>query len=177
MTDKVKCAECNASIGRRMIATTSKKVVCWVCHGNFSIHLTCLRKLLLINNDGDLYVDVAADTSKLSYFECSSCRKDCPLCGASHSLLDSDVELLLCSNSCLHRCYIIGLSKNNLTGCLSKLSPPKRKLFVEQPYLCADCIKEDKQPDENHQQIEVENDKNYTYDTTKIFGGKITCSE
>ena len=144
MTDKVKCAECTASIGRRMIGSTSKQVVCWVCHDNFSIHLKCLKKLLSIHNEGNRYVDVAADTSKLSYFKCSSCRKNCPLCGASHSLLDNDVELLTCSNDCLHQCYVIGSSKKNQTGCLSKLSPSKRKLFDEQPYLCADCGKQEK---------------------------------
>ena len=85
MTDKVKCAECTTSIGRRMIATTSKQVVCWVCHDNFSIHLICLKKLLSIHNEGNRYADVADDTSKLSYFECSSCRKTAH-CVALHTL-------------------------------------------------------------------------------------------
>ena len=126
MADKVKCAICTAYIGGRKIDSTSVKVDCSSCEDNFSIHLTCLKKLLTIHKEETRYAHVATDTSQLSYFQCNTCRENCPLCGDSHSLLDSNVELLTCSNSNLHQCYIIGPSKNNNTGCLSKLSSQKK---------------------------------------------------
>ena len=126
MADRVECAICTVFIGGRMIAATSIKVVCSSCKDNFSIHLTCLKKLLTIHKEETRYANVATDTSQLSYFQCSTCRENCPLCGDSHYLLDSNVVLLTCSNSSLHQCYIIGPSKNKNTGCLPKVSSEKK---------------------------------------------------
>ena len=178
MSDKLSCAICTAFIGGRKHATTSIKVVCTTCKENFSIHLTCLKSLLAIHQQESRYSNVVTDSSELTYFQCSSCRENCYMCGASHCLQDSNVELLTCSKSSLHQCYVIGPSKNKNTGCLSKLSPSRKKLFEVQPYVCAICIKEGTGAEENDKEVDIgKNDLNSTYDLKKVFSDKISDSE
>ena len=129
MADKMKCAMYDAYIGGRKIATTSIKAECNLCQKYFCIHLTCLRKILLLHADETSVVDVIKDNSKLSCFKCSDCIQNCHLCGDVHSLLDSNAQLLTCSNCSKNQSYVIGPSKNENTGCMSKLSPQKKTVL------------------------------------------------
>ena len=133
MAHEVKCAIYKAYIGGRKIATTSIKAECNLCQKYFCILVTCLRKLLLLHADETSFANIIKDTSKLSCFQCSDCIQNCHLCGDTHSLLDSNAQLLTYYNCSKNQCYVIGPSKNENTGCMSKLSPQKKKLFQEEP--------------------------------------------
>ena len=175
MEDKVICAICTAFIGGRNLASNSIKLACTTCKENFIIHLTCLKPLLAINQDASTYSNVLSDPSTLRYFRCSSCEENCHMCGAVHKLQDCNVELLKCSKSSLHHCYVIGSSKKKETGCLSKLNPLKRKIFDVRPYVCAICIEEARAA-EGIVKKGVINKDNYhsTYDVQRLFSDKIS---